>query len=119
MSLIQGSALRSEAAAAFRACNPLDADDDDGDYESPLAAAAAARATTAKVPEVLQRLGLTGFGHLLGVCDLNQWSLKIDVPMRSVARRLLQVDEHQGSDAAASSLAALLPLALGWGRTRS
>jgi hypothetical protein len=98
MQLMKQSALWSEtAAAAALSTAAADANapaDDDKDDEA-TAAAAAERATMSKVPEVLRRLGLMGFGHLLGICDLNQWSLKIDVPMRNVARRLLQVDEYE------------------------
>jgi len=109
--MAQSAAAATAVAAAAgehqRECAAVgdDRDADDAEEEEeeeekgPAVAATAAAATAAaavsKIPEVLQRLGLGGFGHLLGMCDLNQYSLKIDVPMRNVCRRLLWVDEHE------------------------
>ena len=109
MELMKQAALWSETAAAAIAEKGDGGNEGDEEEE---ATATAERATMAKVPEVLARLGLAGYGHLLGLCDMNQWSLKVDGPMRNVVRRLLQIDEYEGSDAAAPTLAALLPLAL-------
>ena len=77
-----------------------------------LAAARASSLTLAFVPTVLERLGNDGFGHVLGICDLNQWSLRVDGPMRNVTRELLRVDENDGAEATRATLNALLPLAL-------
>lgn len=77
-----------------------------------LAAARASSETLAFVPEVLERLGADGFSHMLGICDLNQWSLRVDGPMRNVTRELLRVDENDGAEATRATLDALLPLAL-------
>ena len=111
MELMKQSALWYRTAEEAEAS---DGENEDEDNDDDVAAvdAAAERATMSKVPDVLQNLGLVGFGHLLGVCDLNQYALKIDVPMRNVARRLLHIDEYDGSEVAAGTLAALLPLAL-------
>ena len=99
---LDGSVLRSTT----------DSDDSTRVSERHLAASRASAGTLAFVPEVLERLGLDGFGHLLGICDLNQWSLRVDGPMRNVTRELLRVDENDGADATRPTLDALLPLAL-------
>lgn len=88
-------------------------DDDDVIGDTPAAAAArASYATTKEIPAVLDKLGLPGFAHLLGICDLNQWSLRVDGPMRNVTRALLRLDENEGPDATRQTLDVLLPIAL-------
>ena len=113
------SSARAAAAAARAELESLsslsasgDASADASDSLGHIAASRASAGTLAFVPEVLERLGRDGFGHLLGVCDLNQWSLRVDGPMRGVTRELLRVDENDGADAARATLDALLPLAL-------
>ena len=113
------SSARAAAAAARAELESLeslsvsgDASADASDSLGHIAASRASAGTLAFVPEVLERLGRDGFGHLLGVCDLNQWSLRVDGPMRGVTRELLRVDENDGADATRATLDALLPLAL-------
>lgn len=107
MRLMTESAHAAEIAVAREADAAAQADDEDTFrflYE--------VKSTFRQIPDVLNRLGLDGVGHLLGVCDMNQLSLTIDGPMRNVCRTLLRVDEYQGSDAARPTLDALLPIAL-------
>lgn len=110
--------LRASAVAAVRAVDEeiaaMDAatkTDADADADA-RDAAEASRATLAALPEVLDRLGVDGAGRILGAFDLNQWSIKIDHPMRNVCRKLLWIDEYEGADAAAGTLGALLPIAI-------
>ena len=104
--LLRASALAAAEAAAFEAKETRDRD------SSSVSAAEASAATTSAIPFVLDRLGVAGFGHLLGICDLNQWSLKVDGPMRNVTREILRLDENRGAEATKETLEALLPLAL-------
>ena len=110
--------LRASASAALRAVDEeiaaMDAptnSDADVDVDA-RDAAEASRATLAALPGVLDRLGVEGAGRILGAFDLNQWSIKIDHPMRNVCRKLLWIDEYEGADAAAGTLGALLPIAI-------
>ena len=110
--------LRASAAAALGAVDEeiaaMDAStnsDADVDVDA-RDAAEASRATLAALPGVLDRLGVDGAGRILGAFDLNQWSIKIDHPMRNVCRKLLWIDEYEGADAAAGTLGALLPIAI-------
>lgn len=118
---LQSVAARSAAllkASAVATCEAAGAVirqqsvDDSIDDTPAYAATQASYATTSKIPTVLDKLGLPGFAHLLGICDLNQWSLRVDGPMRNVTRELLKIDEHQGADSAWATLEVLLPIAL-------
>ena len=112
------SSARAAAAAAraeldgspFPSTEPSSLDSPRGVLRATATRASAE--TLAFVPEVLDRLGSDGFGRLLGMCDLNQWGLRVDGPMRNVTRELLRVDENDGADATRATLDALLPLAL-------
>jgi hypothetical protein len=81
MRLMTESAHAAEIAVAREADAAAQADDEDTFrflYE--------VKSTFRQIPDVLNRLGLDGVGHLLGVCDMNQLSLTIDGPMRNVCR---------------------------------
>ena len=102
----------AEEEASLRTARDENEDlEDPEDLEAAELVAEGAR-TCAAIPGVLAELGLDGFGALLGACDLNQWSVRVDGPMRNAAREILRLDETAGADVADEIVRRILPTAI-------
>jgi hypothetical protein len=102
----------AEEEASLRTARDENKDLEDlEDLEAAELVAEGAR-TCAAIPGVLAELGLDGFGALLGACDLNQWSVRVDGPMRNAAREILRLDETAGADVADEIVRRILPTAI-------
>ena len=90
---------RRRSAPSTKKSPPMDArriSDADVDVDARDAAdSRKSGATLAALLGVLDRLGVDGAGRILGAFDLNQWSIKIDHPMRNVCRKLLWRAEYE------------------------